>query len=182
MMKHHALQIRFTVSRDGQLNDLRRLLLDVADAANSVMPYAYRLDVVDKTYVLIPTRTQNSNGALEDVQPLLDCGVNIPAASRSIAEHANLLVEQLSEKTGLRVSCCETFVGGVPWGLGEVPFRADDKPAREVLNRLIDLEQWQNSQASNQRPAYDHWMVSCDGTGSPRCFIDGRGVFSPQSR
>jgi hypothetical protein len=55
------------------------------------------------------------------------------------------------------------LASGVNWGLAEVPFQADDEPARDVLRRLIRLERLANSQAPNRHPDYDHWTVGCDG-------------------
>ena len=181
IMKRHAVEVRFPAV-DATPNDVSGLLLQVAEAANKEMPYFYRVDAHDNQYVLVPTRTLTSAGELKDVQPLLDRHVSISAASRTIAEHARLLADHLSEKTGLNISCCQMLVSGVPWGLAKVSFRADDEPAREVLRRLIRLEQQENSQAPNRHPNYDHWTVSCDGSGAPWCFIEVRGRLAHQCR
>ena len=182
VMKRHVVQVRFPAVADAHPKDLVGLLVQLRDAANKEMPYAYRLDAHDREYVLVPTKTRNSAGELEDVQPLLDRHVNIPAGSRSLAEHASLMADQLSGQTGLHVNCCQSFVGGIPWGRAAVLFQADDEPAREVLRRLIRLEEQQNSHAPNWHPAYDHWRVGCDGTGAPWCFIEVRGIFSTECR
>jgi hypothetical protein len=63
------------------------------------------------------------------------------------------------------------------WGVAKIRFGADDKPAREVLEALIQLEQQTNAGGAIH-PEYNHWEVSCDGTGSPWCFIDVAGRFS----
>ena len=180
MIKRHSVQVRFSAPDDAHPTDFPRLLLQIVEAANREMPYAYRLEVLDNNYAFVPTKTRYSRGDLEDVEPLLDYHVSIPAASRPIAEHAQLLAKQLSEQTRLNVSCCQTLVSGVPWGWAEVSFEANDEPAREVLRKLIGLEQQLNSQAPNRHPAYDHWTVTCDGTGAPWCFIDVRGIFSSE--
>ena len=146
------------------------------------MRYSYRVDTHDNQYVLVPTKTRGSSGEVEDAQPLLDRRVTISAASRSIAEHARIMVDQLSEQTGLKISCCQMLASGVNWGLAEVPFQADDEPARDVLRRLIRLERLANSQAPNRHPDYDHWTVGCDGTGAPWCFIEVRGRLAHQCR
>jgi hypothetical protein len=96
------------------------LLRPIADAANKEMPYAYRLDMNGDDYVLVPTRTRNSKGDLEDVQPLLDRRVTIPPGTRSIAKHAKLMADQLSQQAGLHVDCCQAFVAGVSWGLARL--------------------------------------------------------------
>jgi len=178
IMKRHAIEVRFSTSGNRHPDDVARLLRQVADAANREMPYGYRLDVSGGDYALVPTRTRKSNGDLEDVLPLLDRNVTIPMGTRSIAEHANLMADELSKQTGLHVGCCQGLVAGVPWGTAEVRFEADNKPAREVLKWLILTEQQANSQASSRHPNYDHWVVSCDGTGAPWCFIEVEGKFS----
>jgi hypothetical protein len=180
MMKPHVLQVRFPVAV--YTPPTEGLLRQIVEAANKEMPYAYRLDGHDHEYVIVPTKTRNSAGQLEDVKPLLDRHVSIPAGLRTIAQHASLIADQLSEQTGLHISCCQTIVAGIPWGQAKVRFQANDEPARDVLRKLIGLEQQQNSKASNQHPAYDHWVVSCDGTGAPRCFIEVRGAFTSHCR
>jgi hypothetical protein len=178
IMKRHAIEVRFSTSGNRHPDDVARLLRQVADAANREMPYGYRLDVSGGDYALVPTRTRKSNGDFEDVLPLLDRNVTIPMGTRSIAEHANLMADELSKQTGLHIGCCQGLVAGVPWGMAEVRFEADNKPAREVLKWLILTEQQANSQASSRHPNYDHWVVSCDGTGAPWCFIEVEGKSS----
>lgn len=178
IMKRHVVEVRFSISANRRPEDVEGLLRQVADVANREMPYGYRLDVSGGDYALVPTRTRNSNGGLEDVLPLLDRNVTIPLGTRSIAEHANLMADELSKQTGLHIGCCQFFVAGVPLGMAKVSFGADNKPAREVLKWLILTEQQANSQASSRHPDYDHWVVSCDGTGAPWCFIGVEGKFS----
>lgn len=182
VMKPHVVQVRFSVLGNGLPNDVPGLLRQVADAANKQMPYAYRLDVSGNDYALVPTSTLNSKGELEDVQPLLDRHVTIPPGTRSIAEHAKLMADQLGQQTGLHVSCCQSFVAGIPWGLAKVAFEADDKPAHEVLKSLIQIEQQANSEAPNRHADFDHWAISCDGTGAPWCFIEVASKFTSRCR
>ena len=182
LMKRHVLQVRFAVDRDGAPRDVLQLLHQTVDAANQEMPYAYRLDAGDGTYAFVPTKTRNSAGELEDVQPLLDHHVTIPSGTRSIAAIGDLIAKQLSQQTGLHVSCCQAFVAGVPWGMGKVTFGAQDKPAREALKELIRLEEDENSKSPARHPAYDHWAVGCDGTGAPWCFIEVEGKYSSRCR
>jgi hypothetical protein len=178
VMKRHAIEVRFSTSGNKHPDEVARLLGQLAYAANSEMPYGYRFDVSGGDYALVPTRTRNSNGDLEDVLPLLDRNVTIPLGTRSIAEHAHLMADELSKLTGLHIGCCQALVAGVPWGMAKVKFEADNKPAREVLKWLIVTEQQANSQASSVHPEYDHWVVRCDGTGAPWCFIQVEGKFS----
>jgi hypothetical protein len=178
VMNRHHLQVQFSLGNTGRPTDIPSLVHQIADAANKELPYAYRVDIDGQDYVLVPTRTRNSAGELQEVQPLLDRHVTIPAGTRTIAEHAKLMADQLSQQTGLNVSCCQAFVFGVPWGRASVAFAADNKPAREVLRSLIRIEKQANSEASNMHPEFDHWTVSCDGTGAPWCFIEVEGKFS----
>ncbi|HEX9120312.1 MAG TPA: hypothetical protein VF840_07215 [Terriglobales bacterium] len=180
VMKRHVVQVRFLAAGNAPPSDVPGLLRQLIEAANKEMPYAYRLDATDSDYALVPSRTRNSAGQLEDVQPLLDRHVSIPSASRPIADHAKLMADQLSHQTGLNISCCQAMVAGIPWGLAKVPFQADDKPAREVLKTLIRLEEQANSEAPNRHPTYDHWSVGCDGAGAPWCFIEVEGKFRPR--
>lgn len=178
VMRRHAIEVRFSTSGNGNPADVAGLLRQLADAANRDMPYEYRLDVSGDDYALVPTRTRNSKGDLEDVLPLLDRNVTISSGTRSIAEHAKLMADELSKQTGLHIGCCQSFVAGVPWGMAEVRFEADHKPAREVLRSLILIEQQANSQSSSRHPYYDHWAVRCDGTGASFCFIEVEGKSS----
>ncbi|MFI5112086.1 MAG: hypothetical protein ACHP9S_04640 [Terriglobales bacterium] len=182
VMKRHVIQVRFSAAGSSPPNDVPGLLRQIIDAANKEMPYAYRLDANDKDYALVPTKTRNTADGLKDVQPLLDRHVSIPSGTHRIAEHAKLMADQLSRQTGLHIGCCQAFVAGVPWGMAEVAFEADDKPAREVLKTIIRLEQQANSEAPNWHPTFDHWTVGCDGTGAPWCFIEVEGKFTPRCR
>ena len=186
-MKPHTVQIRFAVVGDAVPADIHELLLQLANSANKALPYGYRLDAQNGDYVLVPTKTRNSAGQLEDVQPLLDRHVSISPDSRPIAEHAKLMADDLSSQTGLHISCCQSMIAGVPWGRTVVPFEAKDEPARDVLRRLIRLEEKENAQDAASRHAswhspYDHWTVRCDGTGVPWCFIEVRGRFNGECR
>jgi hypothetical protein len=172
VMKRHTVEVQFSTSGNRHPEDVARLLRQVADAANKEMPYGYRLDVSGGDYALVPTRTRNSNGDLEDVLPLLDRNVTIPLGTRRIAEHAKLMADELSKQTGLHVSCCQALVAGVPWGTAQVSFEAHNEPARQVLKWLMVAEQKANSESSATHPDYDHWVVRCDGTGAPWCFIE----------
>lgn len=173
VMKRHLLQVRVPATVISATNDVPALLRRIADAANKVMPYGYRVDVAGRDYGLVPTKTRNSTGVLEEIEPLLDRHVTIPDGMRPIAEHAKLLAQQLSQQTGFHVSCCQSVIFGIPWGMAKVQFGATNKPAREVLKALMQLEHETNSQSS-----FIRWVVRCDGTGAPWCSIDLAGRFS----
>ena len=123
IMKRHTVEVRFSTSGNGRPGDVAQLLRQVADAANKEMPYGYRLDASGGDYALVPTGTRNSNGDLENVLPLLDRNVTIPSGTRSIAEHAKLIADELSKQTGLHVGCCQALVAGVPWGTAQIALK-----------------------------------------------------------
>jgi hypothetical protein len=181
-MKRHLLQLRFSVNGKGEPTDTLASLQQLKDAANREMPYAYRLDADKEAYALVTTKTRNRTGGVIDMQPLLDHRVTIPQGTWHVREIAGLMAKQLSQQTGLHVSCCQAVVGGVPWGMGRITFEANDKPAREVLKELIRLEDETNSMSPNRHPHYDHWTVGCDGTGAPWCFIEVEGKNSGPCR
>jgi hypothetical protein len=180
VMKRHTVQVRVPAGLVEPSNALR-LSVRVVEAANLEMPYEYRVYVAGQGhYALVPTKTLTSDG-LVDAEPLLDHRVTIPAGSRTIADHASLMAEQLSQ-TGLHVACCQASLAGVPWGLAEVTFETRNEPARLVLRKLIELEEQSMADAPNQHVKYDRWTVTCDGTGAPWCFIDVQGVHSAACR
>jgi hypothetical protein len=178
VMKPHLLRVRFSESSNGEPKDIPDLMGQIRDVANKEMPYAYRLDTNDKDYVFVPTRTLNSSGQIEELQPLLDHHVSIPSGTRSIAEHAGIMARRLSQQTGFHVSCCQAVVAGVPWGMARVTFEAHDSSARDVLRALIHLEENANSTSPARHPRIDRWTVGCDGTGAPWCFIEVESRFN----
>jgi hypothetical protein len=153
--RRRRLEVHFPLNSDGSPRDVRELLKNVIDTVNTQLPFAYRLDVDGAAFFLVPTRTRDAQGRSIDITPLLDRKVTIPAGTRSIAENAQLMAEALSDQTGLRVSCCESFVAGLPWGMQKISFAANNEPARSVLKRL----------------GLKHWHMRCDTTF---CFIDMR--------
>ena len=87
--------------------------------------------------------------------PLLDRHVTITPGIRPIMESASLTADPLSAQTGLRVSCCQAAVTGIPWGLAAVFFEAKDEPGRSVLKRLFTA-------AATNQPDRDYWLQRCD--------------------
>ena len=166
-LKRWRLEIQFRAPEHETLNDAPAVLQQVADAANALSPYAYRLDRDGEFSALVPTRTRNEAG---ERVPLLDRHITIQAGTRRIADVGYMLAQQLSAQTSLHVACCQSFVAGIPWGMAEVSFEARDEPARKVLERLIRLEQ----QSTNPSSIY-YWVLSCD---SHYCFIEVQRRFS----
>jgi hypothetical protein len=139
--RRRKLEVHFPLNSHGSPRDVRELLNNVIDTANAQLPFAYRLDVDGAAFFLVPTRTRDAQGRSIDVTPLLDRKVTIPPGTRSIAENAQLMADALSSQTGLRVSCCQSFVAGYPWGMEKISFAAGSEPARNVLKRL-GLNRW----------------------------------------
>jgi hypothetical protein len=150
-----GFEVQFPVNPDGSPRDTRDLLRSIVTAANAQSHFAYRLDENGDAFSFVPTRTHDAQGRSIAVTPLLDRPVTIPPGVRRIHESASLMAKELSKQTGLRVSCCQSFIAGYPWGMEEVMFAANGEQARAVLRRL----------------GLNHWHMRCDGTF---CFIDMR--------
>lgn len=163
--KGGRLAVRFPVTADGAPQDVRGLLQSLVDTANAQFPFSFRLDADGDAFAFVPTRSRDTQGHAIEVEPLLDRRVTIALATRSIAETANLMAAGLSAQTGLRVSCCQGVVAGIPWGLKQIPFEAHDEPARSVLKRLI----------ASEGGAY-FWLERCDPLPSTWCFINLNGL------
>ena len=158
------LEVSFRIKSDGSPEDIPGLMHSLVDAANARFPFAYRLDVDGNWYSLVPTHTRDALSNAVEITPLLDRRIMIPPGKRSIAASAQLMADALSAQTGLRVSCCQAFVAGIPWGIAEVPFEAHDEPARDVLKRLI--------KAGAGRRETEYWLQRCDPLPSTWCFIN----------
>jgi hypothetical protein len=168
--KRLRLKIRFRILSDGSPLDPNGLLQQIVETANGHLPFKYRLDVDGEFSSFVPTRTRNDKGVVIKAIPILDRLVSIPPGTRTIAETADLMASSLSVQTGLHVSCCQSAVAGIPWGLPEVRFEADHEPARKVLERLIRL-----NLPSQQGSSRAYWLLRCD---SGWCAINLRGVWA----
>jgi hypothetical protein len=151
------VEIPFALNATGTPSDLPGLVRDLITAANSRLPFAYRIDAEGARLTLVPTGTKE--------MPLLDRRVTIPAGTRSVAASAGLMAEALAAQTGMRVSCCQAFVAGIPWGLQETSFGADNESARSVLRRLIVA-------ASPQHADHTFWLQRCDPKPPGWCFLN----------
>lgn len=163
--KGGRIEVRFTLNPEGLPQDLPGLLRDIVAAANARFPFSYRVDHDGSRFTLVPARTRDVLGHVVEVTPLLDRRVTIPAGTRSIAASAALMADALSAQTGLRINCCQGAVAGIPWGLAEIPFAADNEPARRVLIRLI-------AAASPRQSHRAYWLQRCDPLPSAWCFIN----------
>lgn len=163
--KGGRLEIPFALNAEGMPQDLAGFVRDLVTAANALLPFAYRIDTEGTRVTLVPTKTRDVLGQLTEVTPLLDRRVTIPPGTRSILATAALMAEALSAQTGLRVSCCQAGVAGIPWGMEHVQFEANDEPARNVLQRLIA--------ATGPGPSdRTYWLLRCDSQPSSWCFIN----------
>jgi hypothetical protein len=148
-------EVRFQVNPDGSPRDIRDLLKSIVTSANTRSQFGYRLDENGDAFSFVATRTHDAQGRSIAVTPLLDRLVTIPSGVRRINESASLVAKELSKQTGLQVSCCQSVIAGVPWGMEEVAFAANAEPARLILMRL----------------GLNHWHARCDAT---ICVIDMR--------
>ena len=176
-------EVRVDLRADGSLLDVRQVVRDLVDTANAQMPYLYRIDNDGGMFTLIPSRTRDERGRSIALTPILDRHVTIPPGTRKISEHANLLTQALQQQTGVRISCCQSHVGGILWGSTVVSFEAQDEPARSALLRLLRSEPGRDylvptAQAgvshlvkSDPRREHWHWMMRCQ-PGASWCFIE----------
>lgn len=163
--KGGQLEVRFALNPDGSPRDLPGLLRDIVAAANARLPFAYRVDSDGMRFTLVPSRTRDVLGQVTEITPLMDRRVTIAAGTRSIAASAALMAEALSAQTGLRVSCWQGAVAGIPWGMAEIAFEANNEPARSVLWRLIEA-------VSPGQSDRTYWLQRCDPLPSDWCFIN----------
>ena len=136
-----GFEVRFPVNPDGSPQNVRDLMESIVAEANLRSPFGYRLDQVGAAFFFVPTRTRDAQGRSTAITPLLDRLVTIPPGVRRLNESASLMAEDLSRQTGLLVSCCQSGIAGIPWGMEEVMFAASNEAARSVLRRL-GLNQW----------------------------------------
>ncbi|MDQ1471218.1 MAG: hypothetical protein QOJ99_2698 [Bryobacterales bacterium] len=150
-----GFEVQFPLTPDGKPRDVGRLLESIVTAAKAHSEFAYRLDEDNGIFSFVPTRTRDAEGRSVALTPLLDQPITILPGIRKIHETAALMAKDLSKQTGLHVSCCQSSVAGVLWGMAEMPFSAGGEPARVVLRRL----------------GLNHWHMRCDATF---CFIEKR--------
>ena len=143
-----------------------QIVTALLNAANQQLPFTWRLESERDHFTFIPTHSRDQLGNRIAITPLLDRRVTIPAGTRAMHESASMLSKQLSDQTGMHVSCCQSHVGGVPWGLPVVPFEANNETARSVIKRLVAAD------PTAQNPTYT-WTVLCDPVSpSAFCFIN----------
>jgi len=165
--KASLLEMGLDLRADGSPSDVRQAVHNLADAANSQLPFGYRIDSDGDVFTLVATRTRDEEGRSVELTPILDRHVTIPLGTRTIFEHVHLLTESLQQQTGVHVGCCQTAVGGIPWGSTVVTFEARDEPARTALLRLVRSEPGRDRLVRNEagggfhlvksEPGREHW-------------------------
>jgi hypothetical protein len=163
--KGGTLEVEFALAANGTPQNVQGLLQNLVDQANQKFPFLYRVDNLSGSFTLVPTHTRDANGRSIEITPLMDRRIDIPLATRTIAETAAVMSAELSAQTGLHVSCCQSFVAGIPWGMKSVLFEARNEPARDVLRRLIAAD-------DAVRSSGYHWLQRCDPAPSGWCFIN----------
>lgn len=181
--KASLLESRFDLRADGSLRDVRQVVRGLVDAANIQLPFQYRIDNDGDVFTLIATRTRDDQGRPVELIPILDRRITIPAGTRKIFEHVNLLTGALEQQTGVHLGCCQAGVAGIPWGSTVIAFEARDQPARDVLLRLIRSEPGRDRLVRNEQDGTfqlvksdagrEHWCWSlrCQ-PGEAWCFIN----------
>jgi hypothetical protein len=173
--KAASIEIRIDLRPDGSLQDARQVLVDLVETANAQLPFAYRIERDGDTFTLVPTRTRDEQGRSVEMAPILDRHVTIPLGTRKIFEQVNLLTHALEEQTGFHIACCQTNVGGIPWGSTVVSFEARDEPARSAFlrlvrsepkgNHLVRIEPGRYHLVPNEPGGY-YWHMRCTVSGS----------------
>ena len=181
--KPSFLEIGLDLRLDGSLADARRVVRELADTASNELPFDYRVDEDGDVFTLVVIRTRDEQGRSVESMPILDRRVTIPLGTRKIFEHINLLTESLQQQTGVRMSCCQPAVSGIPWGSTVVSFEARDEPARTALLRLVRREPGRDRLLRKAHAGpYDlvksqpgrehwHWTMRCQ-PGEASCFIN----------
>jgi len=181
--KGALLEMRFDLRPDGSLKDVGQLVQDLVDAANAQLPFLYRIDHDGDVFTLVASRTRDEQGRSIALTPILDRHVTIPLGTRKIFEHVNLLTQSLEQQTGVRISCCQAAVGGIPWGSTVVAFEARDELARSALLRLVRSEPGRDRLVRNQAGGafhlvksepgrkHWHWLMRCQ-PGESWCTIN----------
>jgi hypothetical protein len=172
------LEMRFDLRPDGSVRDVQRLVQDLVNAANTQLPFVYRLDRDGDTFTLVATRTRDEQGRSIDLTPILDRHISIPLGTRRFFEHVNLLTRALEEQTGFHIGCCSGVADNQP-GL-PIAFGADDEPARSAFLRLVRSRPARNHPVRSESGAYHlvpsepggyHWLMKCQ-PGESWCFIN----------
>jgi len=137
--KRRHMEIHFSVLPNGSPSDVNDLMRQVLEKANQQTPFRYRLDADGEFFSFVPTATRDANGVVVAAMPLLDRRVTIPLGNRRVSESAKLMADSLSAQTGLRVSCCQAMVAGIPWAFLRCHLKPTMKPHETCWNDFYGL-------------------------------------------
>ena len=168
--KPAELEVTFKVDSDGMPTDLIQLLEDATRQANQWQPYAYRVyqngGSHQRLYSFVPTKSRDRQGNIESVPPYLDQRISIASQTAAIRDVASAMTDALRDRSGKHFGCCVPIEPGHLWGEREITYRAENQPARTVLEDLLE--------SSGKIVSYSLRCQPMDD----RCFIAVRGVES----
>jgi hypothetical protein len=140
--KPGEVDVTFNLTADGSPADLSELIQDAAKQVNQQQPYAYQVresgSVSRPVYSFVPTSSHNEEGVLEQIPAYLNQKITIAHQTARIADFAQMFTRALTAETGMSFDCCQSFVAGQFWGMQTIAYEATDKPARSVLEDLIE--------------------------------------------
>jgi hypothetical protein len=142
--------------------------------------------VVDRgdSLEIVPKHSPKGGGLMENVVPMLDTRVNLPAEQRTAADLVNSIGEQVWQLTGMRLTA-----GTIPqplFMLHTTTIGANNEPARSVLTRLLKevpvgyFSEPNIAGGSTLIPTTLAWQVWC-GSSDSGCAINIH-VVSPKGR
>jgi hypothetical protein len=158
--KSSSLEMRLELNADGSLRDARKVVQDLVDAANTKLPFQYRVDTDGGVFTLVATRTRDDRGRSVELNPMFDRQVTVPLGTRTVLEHVRLLTQALGEQTGFHFDCCDPVAGASAWGTNIISFEAREEMARTVLLRLIRNVPATPQQVSRESGQYS-WSMRC---------------------
>lgn len=166
--KPGRLEISFPVNLNGLPLDLFGVLQDIAKEANQQQPYTFEvrrdLNHGHTFYSFVPTRTHDEHGNPIGPMPYLDQKISLQAQNTPVFRLASDLSNKLTELTGYHFSCCHSLILGRIWGSDPMSYRADELPARQILEDLM----------SAVNP-YESYVLRCEPMDKRFCFINVHG-------
>lgn len=130
--------------KDGRASDPEGLLVALAAQLNARLPFEFQIRKVIRPdftmYSLVPNATHDEQGRLIHPVPYMDIPIDIPAEQASVAALGSLVADHITQETGNRFSCCQSYVAGQPWGGGMIEYEASRKPAREILTDFLQAD------------------------------------------
>jgi hypothetical protein len=178
--KFRFLELRIDVAPDGSLAHLPDTLSDLVETANVQMPFRYRVDITGTdTFTLVPTAARDDAGNSVERMPLMEYRVTVPLGTRKVYEHISLMMQALEAQTGIRVTCCQPGVGGVPWGSNVVAFEARGEVVRTAFLRLVrsvpSLPPRTQGRLVERETGRYYWLMRCQPR-EPWCAINVRAI------